>query len=80
MVTLCARSDAWSDKLDVVKVYDVQVVRMQALQRAAHAAAYGGGGVVKVGGTGIRAGAGAVAAHLGEESVRVAREFVLKSL
>ena len=53
---------------------------MQALQRAVYAASYGGRGVVKVGGTGISAGAGAVAAHFGEESVGVAREFVLESL
>jgi hypothetical protein len=52
---------------------------MQAPQRAAHAASYGGGGVVKVGGTGIRAGTGAVTPHLGEKSVGVTGEFVLES-
>jgi hypothetical protein len=36
-------SDARSDKFDVVEVDDVQV-----LQRAMHAAMYGGRGVVKV--------------------------------
>ena len=72
MVALCAWRDARSDKLDVVEVYDVEVLCVQALQRATHAAAYGGGGVVKVGC------AGTVTSHFGEELVGAAREFVLE--
>lgn len=79
MVTRCARSDARSDKLDVVEVDDVQVLRVQALQRATHAATYCRRGVVEIGGTGIGAVDGAVAPHLGEESVGGAREFGLES-
>lgn len=78
MVARCARGDARRDKLDVVQVDDVEVLRVQAAQRAPHAAAYGGGGVVKVGGGGIGAAAGAVTPDLGEESVGAARELVLE--
>lgn len=75
MVTRCARSDARRDKLDVVEVDDVEVLCVQALQRATHAATYGVRGVVKIG-----TGDGAVAPHFGEESVGAAGEFVLESL
>lgn len=73
MVTLGAWSDARGDKLDVVEEYDVQVLCVQALQRATHAAAYGGRGVVKVGC------AGTIASRFGEELVAAAREFGLES-
>jgi hypothetical protein len=43
---------AWCDRLDVVEVDDVEVLRVQALEGAAHAAAYRVGGVVKVCGRG----------------------------
>jgi hypothetical protein len=73
MVTLCAWSDTRSDKLDVVEVYDVQVLCVQALQRTTHTAAYGSRSVVKVGCTRT------ITPHFGEEFVGAAREFVLES-
>jgi hypothetical protein len=73
MVTLCAWSDARNDKLDVVEVYDVQVLCVQALQRTTHTAAYRSRGVVKVGYTRT------ITSHFGEEFVGAAREFVLES-
>jgi len=73
MVTLCARGDAPSYKLNVVEVYNVQVVRLQALQRTTHAATYGGRGVIKVGCTGT------VTSYFGEQFVGAAREFGLES-
>ena len=73
MVTICARRDARSNKLDVVEVYDVQVLRMQALQRTMHTAAYGSRGVVKVGCTKT------ITPHFAEELVCIAREFILET-
>ena len=73
MITLCAGGDAPSYKLDVVKVYNVQVLRLQALQRTAHTATYGGRGVIKVGCTGT------VTPYFGEQFIGAAREFGLES-
>jgi len=49
MVTLCAGSDAPIYKLDVVEVYNVQVLRVQTLQRTTHTATYGSRVVIKLG-------------------------------
>jgi len=72
MVALGARCDARRDKLDVVKVDDVEVLRVEALEGAAHAAAYGVGGVVKV------CGGGAVSPDFAQELVGPAGELDLK--
>jgi len=73
MASLCAWSDARSDKFDIVEVYDVQVLCVQALQRTTHTATYGRRGVVKVGCTRT------VTSHFGEKFVGAARELVLES-
>jgi len=72
MVTLCARSDARSYKLDVVEAYNVQVLRLQELQRATHTATYGGRGVIKVGCIGT------ITPYFSEQFVGAAREFGLE--
>lgn len=74
MVALCARGDARRDELDVVEVHDVEVLRVEAAERATDAGAERGGRVVKVGRC------GAVAADLGDQPIRAARELALERL
>jgi len=73
MVTLWAGGDAPSYKLDVVEVYNVQVLRVQALQRTTHTATYGGRRVIKVGCIGT------ITPYFGEQFIGAAREFALES-
>jgi hypothetical protein len=74
VVALCARGDARCDELDVVEVYDVEVVRVETAERAVDAGAERGGRVVEVGGL------GAVATDFGDQLIGAAREFVRERL
>jgi hypothetical protein len=70
MVALSSRGDARRDKLDIMEVHDVEVLRVQALERAAHAAAQRVGRVVKV--------RVAVSPHFGIELIGATRELGLE--
>jgi hypothetical protein len=70
MIPLRARRNARRNKLYVVDVYDVEVRRVHATERAAHAASYRVARVVKV------LGCGTVASDFGQDLVGATREFV----
>jgi hypothetical protein len=74
MIALRTWGDARCDELDVMEVYDVEVPRVQSLERATHAATDRVARVVKV-----RAG-WSVAPDFGQELVGAAREFVRERL
>ena len=74
MVPLRARCDARCDELNVVDVDDVEVLRVQAAERAAHAATDGIARVIEVGGI------WPIASDFRQELVGAARELVRERL